>query len=332
MDSLRLLSLWRVFVLLCLPLACAEAQTPFRAMFWNVENLFDTYDDPRKNDNEFLPDAKRRWTPARYRDKLHKVARTIAASGHDRVPDVVGLCEVENDTCLVDLLGHTPLREAGYRYVMTHSPDFRGIDVALLYQPGRFRLIASRAIRIPHKQLKKGPTRDILHVVGEVLSGDTLDLFVCHMPSRSTGKLKSEPYRLLTASILKQAADSVMRLRRHPYVLVMGDFNDYPRDKSLKRLCSDGRLLNLMEGRKDGTYSYRGEWGILDHFLVSATLLKKRSSLRTSHRQVTILRHDFLLKASARKQIVAPFRTYNGLKYRGGYSDHLPIALDISLH
>ena len=117
------------------------AQESFRVMFYNVENLFDTKDDSLKNDNEFLPDAMRRWNYYRYRDKVNSIAKVIIASGNEYVPDLVGLCEVENDTCLRDLVRYSPLREADYRYVMTNSPDERGIDVALLYQRGTFKII-----------------------------------------------------------------------------------------------------------------------------------------------------------------------------------------------
>ena len=317
-----------LFLCLAFP---AVAQESFRVMFWNVENLFDAKDDPRKNDNEFLPDATRHWNHFRYREKLKKLAKGIIASGNEYVPDLVGLCEVENDSCLYDLTRRSPLREADYRYVITDSPDQRGIDVALLYQRGSFKLLQHQSIRIPHKRLKKGPTRDILHVVGKVISGDTLDVFVCHMPSRSGGQAKSEPYRLLTTAILKQTVDSVMQVREKPYVIVMGDFNDYPTDKSMKKLCSDGHLRNLMKGKKDGTYRYRGEWGILDQFLVSDNMLKRKGSIRTYSKKAQILRHDFLLEEDDKYGGFKPFRTYNGMKYQGGFSDHLPIVLDLQL-
>lgn len=308
-----------------------SAQESFRVLFWNTENLFHPSDEPKKNDNEFLPDATRHWNYFRYRDKLNKIAKTIIASGKEYVPDMVGLCEVENDSCLYDLTRRSPLREAGYRYVMTDSPDQRGIDVALLYQRGSFQLLQHQCIRIPHKRLKKGPTRDILHVVGKVMSGDTLDVFVCHMPSRSGGQAKSEPYRLLTVGILKQNVDSVMRFRKSPHVVVMGDFNDYPTDKSMKKLCSDGNLRNLMKDKKGGTYRYRGEWGILDQFLVSESLLKKKGNIRTSSKKAQILRFDFLLEEDEKYGGEKPFRTYNGMKYQGGFSDHLPISLDLEI-
>jgi predicted extracellular nuclease len=306
-----------MFLCLAFP---ALAQESFRILFWNTENLFDCKDDPKKNDNEFLPDATRRWTYFRYRDKLKNLAKGIIASGDEYVPDLVGLCEVENDSCLYDLTRRSPLKEAGYRYVMTDSPDQRGIDVALLYQRGSFKLLQHQSIRIPFKQVKKAPTRDILHVVGKVVSGDTLDVWVVHYPSRRGGKAKSEPYRLLVAEILKHAVDSVMQVRQNPNVVIMGDFNDGPSSPVMKKLCSDGRLVNLMQGKKEGTYRYRGAWEILDQFLVS-------ENVRTKNAEV--LQHPFLLEEDEKYGGNKPFRTYNGMRYQGGFSDHLPIILDL---
>ena len=317
-----------LFLCLALPV---RAQESFRVLFWNVENLFDCKDDPRKNDNEFLPDAKRNWTPYRYWEKVRNLAKGIIASGNDYVPDLVGLCEVENDSCLYDLTRRSPLREAGYRYVMTDSPDQRGIDVALFYQRASFKVLQHQSIRVPHKQLKKGPTRDILHVVGKVVSGDTLDVMVCHLPSRSGGQAKSEPYRIFVADLIKQTVDSLLEVRSHPHIILMGDFNDYPTDKSMKRLCSGKRLHNLMKGKKGGSYRYRGEWGMLDQFIVSGSLLKKKSNIRTSKDKAQVLCHPFLLEEDDKYGGEKPFRTYNGMRYQGGFSDHLPICLDLTI-
>ena len=168
-------------------------------------------------------------------------------------------------------------------------------------------------------------------MVGKVVSGDTLDVMVCHFPSRSGGKAKSEVHRLLVADILKQKVDSVMRVRQHPSVIIMGDFNDEPTDKSMKILCADGRLQNLMTDKQEGTYRYRGEWGILDQFLVSENLLDKKGSIRTSGKKAQILRHEFLLEEDEKHGGDKPYRTYNGMKYQGGFSDHLPIALDLQI-
>lgn len=120
-------------------------------MEYNVENLFDCEHDTLKNDREFMPESVKKWTYFRYRDKLLKIAKVIVAAGEEYVPDLVALCEVENEHVIRDLTRYSPLKEAGYRYVMTTSPDQRGIDVALLYQPGTFRLLNWRSIRIPSK-------------------------------------------------------------------------------------------------------------------------------------------------------------------------------------
>ena len=304
---------------ICLPTQL-EAQQSFRLMFWNVENLFDTKDDPLKNDNEFLPDAARHWTFSRYRDKLTKVAKTIVAAGQECVPDLVGLCEVENDSCLYDLTRRSPLREADYRYVMTDSPDRRGIDVALLYQRSTFRLLHHQSIRVPQGDAKRAATRDILHVAGKLQSGDTLDVMVCHLPSRSGGRAKSEPYRLWVVDLIRQTADSLMQVRQHPYLVIMGDFNDYPTDRPTDRLTDGTGLRNLMKGMSGGTYRYRGEWGILDQFFVSAGVPVK---------SVQILRFPFLLEEDEKYGGEKPFRTYQGMRYQGGYSDHLPIGMEM---
>ena len=134
-----------------------KGQQPFRVMFYNVENLFDCRHDSLKEDREFLPDGEKKWTPARYWRKLDALSKVVAAVGEERLPDLVGLCEVENDSVLFDLTRRSSLRALGYRYVATHSPDVRGIDVALLYQPGSFRLLESHEIPVPSAEADSGP-------------------------------------------------------------------------------------------------------------------------------------------------------------------------------
>jgi endonuclease/exonuclease/phosphatase family metal-dependent hydrolase len=230
---------------------------------------------------------------------------------------------VENDSCLDDLTRRSPLREAGYRYVMTHSPDRRGIDVALLYQRSTFRLLHHQSIRIPQGAVKRStPTRDILHVAGKLQSGDTLDVMVCHLPSRSGGKARTEPFRMVVADIIARTADSLVQVRQHPYLIVMGDFNDYPTDRLTDRLTdTKAGLRNLMKGMPGGTYRYRGEWGIFDQFFVSAEVPVKC---------VEILRFPFLLEEDGKYGGDKPFRTYHGMRYQGGYSDHLPVGMEVS--
>lgn len=320
----------------------AQEPPPFRVMFWNTENLFDTRHDSLKADREFLPDALRHWNYRRYKKKLADVARVIVAVGEWTFPALVGLCEVENDTVLRDLTRYSPLKELGYRYVMTHSPDERGIDVALLYQRDRFKLLTSRAISPGKVSGDSRPTRDILHVSGKLLTGDTLDVFVAHLPSRSGGVKESESYRLHVARKLKDTVDSLSALRLHPKVIIMGDFNDYPTDKSitqvLKALVPTGRtdanklyhLLARQARQRDvGSYKYQGEWGLLDHLIVSGTLLDASANVCTDEKKAHIARLPFLLTEDEKYGGVQPFRTYYGMKYQGGYSDHLPVYFDL---
>lgn len=321
----------------CCATSVGAAQQTFRVMSYNVENLFDCQHDTLKNDVEFLPTAQRKWTVQKYQDKLNKIAKVIYAAGGEFVPDLVGLCEVENPYCLDGLTRYSALREAGYRYLMTDSPDERGIDVALLYQPYTFCPVHTQSLRVPHVEGGK-PTRDILHVAGRLVSGDTLDVFVCHFPSRSSGEKQTEPYRMAAAGRVKQAADSVMSVRTSPYLIIMGDFNDYPSNRSLTQVLEavqpEGtaepyKLYNLMDGKPGGTYKYRGKWGVLDQLVVSGTLLGEQSSLHTSYDDASIVSFPFLLETDGRYGGDTPFRTYTGPVYHGGFSDHLPVLLKI---
>lgn len=316
------------------------AQQTFRVMEYNVENLFDCRHDSLKQDTEFLPGSVRNWTYSRFQDKLDKIGKVILAAGKEQVPDLVGLCEVENDFCLKSLTRYSSLREAGYKYVMTSSPDERGIDVALLYQPASFRLLTSQKIRIPSDSLGMRPTRDVLYASGRVASGDTLDVFVCHLPSRVGGAQKTDPYRLWVARRVRQAADSVMAKRRNPRLIIMGDFNDYPDGKSLQEGLrvsvldehpEQGALYNLMENQPDGTYRYKGEWGVLDQMVVNGGLLQPDARTRTSKEKAAILRFPFLLEEDNVYGGEMPFRTYKGRRYHGGYSDHLPVLLELTV-
>lgn len=316
----------------------------FRIMTYNVENLFDCRHDTLKNDYEFLPDAPRHWSYSKYKKKLDDIARVITAVGGWTPPALVGLCEVENDSVLRDLTRRSALREAAYRYVMTHSPDRRGIDVALLYQRDRFKLLSHQSIPIPSTFGKKKlrPTRDILHVAGLLLNKDTLDVFVVHLPSRSGGAKESEPYRIFAAHCLRKAADSIYHCRLNPRILIMGDFNDYPFNKSVKEVMSAQApppdsatllphqyyhlLARKAATRKHyGSYKYQGEWGLLDHIIVSGTLLCPSSTFYINADEADIFQPSFLLTRDEKYGGTQPFRTYYGMRYQGGYSDHLPV-------
>ena len=320
-----------------------------RVMIYNVENLFDYEHDNLKDDQEFLPNAQRKWNRRKYKRKLNAIASVITAVGEWEAPALVGLCEVENERTLTDLTKRSKLRRQGYRFVMTDSPDERGIDVALLYQPGSFRLVETQFIPVILPSKDDRPTRDILHVVGQLQSLDTLDVFVCHFPSRSGGDKETEPKRMAAAHILKHAVDSLVATRRDAKVIIMGDFNDYPENRSIREglevedaypaLSSydAGKLYHLLagnaRGRNDfGSYRYRGEWGFLDHLIVTGNLLQSTSSLYTVPGRADVYKAKFLLVPDIRYGGVLPYRNYSGMTYsKKGYSDHLPIYADFRL-
>ncbi len=305
------------------------AQTRLTIVELNTENLFDTQHDSLKNDYEFLPDSPRHWTRTKYWQKLNRIGQTIISCGEDSsgwsLPDIVGLCEVENDSVLFDLTRRSLLRKARYEYVMTASDDVRGIDVALLYSPFSFRLIKADTIRVlPLSEMR--PTRDILHVEGEIENGDTLHIFLLHAPSRMGGELYSRPFRKHVMERLCSAIDSLRSQYANPKLLVMGDFNDYADSPSLQFAYKHG-LFNVATGAHGrngakGTYRYHGEWGSLDQILVS-------ENLRSWVKDCRINDAPFLLEKDTKYGGVKPRRNYNGMRFNNGFSDHLPLVLHL---
>lgn len=293
----------------------------------NCENLFDTRHDSLKNDLEFLPDGSYKWTPYRYWAKLNHLGQEIVAQS-DPVPDFVAMCEVENDSVMFDLTKRSLLRNAGYEYVMTSSPDERGIDVALLYQPASFALLHSHSIRIKPLPDTR-PTRDILYASGLLITGDTLHIFVVHAPSRRGGEQASRPYRLLVASQLAEAVDSVYAISRDAKIIIAGDFNDYADSPALQYLY-EHHLINMSADAQGShgakaTYRWHGEWRSLDQILCSPSLAARKQSS-------VIGDLPFLLEDDEKYGGKKPYRTYLGPRYLGGYSDHLPLVVQFCSH
>ena len=294
----------------------------------NCENLFDCKHDSLKQDTEWLPNGQRRWSPARYWRKLNHIGQEILSCQEEGVPDLVALVEVENDSCLFDLTRRSLLRNAGYEYLMTQSPDVRGIDVALLYQPFTFRPICYDYLDVKPLEGMR-PTRDILYVQGETLRGDTLHVFVVHAPSRFGGEKATRPNRRVVAD---RVANAIRRLPSKAQVIVVGDFNDYATDPALRYLEQQG-LHNVTAGaqglraaqgkRRDAvlaTYRYQGRWESIDHVLVSPVLLDCVG-------QTYINDAPFLLEEDKKYGGVKPLRTFNGYRYQRGFSDHLPLVV-----
>lgn len=292
-----------------------------RIVFWNVENLFDCRHDSLKEDHEFLPEGSYHWTHGRYWKKLDNLSRTIAAiAGDDAWPMAIGLCEVENDSCLRDLTRRSPLRIARYAYIHEEGPDVRGVDVAMLYDSLQFRLLGHEVVRIPSAEQGFRPTRDILHAWGLHPSlPDTLHLIVVHLPSRAGSGSRGNAHRRLAIYTLCTLLDKL----EGKHVLLMGDFNSEPTDKIFSSIGK--RLTSLMpQSRKElrraqGTYYFRKLWGFLDHILVSPQLLPYME------KRAEVGRFPFLLTEKG-----TPWRTFQGPVYQGGFSDHLPIWVDLS--
>ena len=349
-----------------LPLTSSLAQgvATLRVAALNCENLFDTIHTEGHHDQEFLPTSQRRWTAGRYRHKLSMLAREIASLGQAEPADLVALVEVEGDTALTDLTTRTRLRQLHYNYIVTHGSDPRGINVALLWQEGAFRPLTTNTLCWQQRLGIEAPTRDVLHVQGLARSGDTLHVIVCHMPSQY-GKRHSKRMRAAIAKGLRAYADSLLSANSRANIIILGDMNDSPQSKPLrrhlgatvlkpqnpsaltlpgaplgerngclaKRGAGRGSLYNISLLRPDthhlrGTYRYRGNWEMLDQCIVSGNLLNPHSHLHLTPTPVRIIDHDFLLEGDKTYGGVKPWRTWQGTLFRGGFSDHLPIVVE----
>ena len=286
----------------------------------NCENMFDCQHDSLKDDVEWMPEGKRKWTPARYWRKLNYIGQEILSCQQEGVPDLVALVEVENDSCLFDLTRRSLLRGAGYEYLMTQSPDVRGIDVALLYQPMTFHPLCYDYLDVTPLEGMR-PTRDILYVKGETLKGDTLHIFVVHAPSRFGGEKHSRPNRQIVAD---RVMGVVRQLSAEAKVIIVGDFNDGATDAAL-RFMENGGMHNITakatgaHGAK-ATYRYQGVWQSIDHVFVSTALVDCVD-------KAFINDAPFLLEEDKKYGGVKPLRTFNGYRYQRGFSDHLPLVV-----
>ena len=313
----------------------SDTKKPIEVVFYNVENLFDTVEDTTIWDDEFLPDSTKDWTPERYYKKLVDLTKVLTEISEDDLPEIVGVCEVENRQVVEDLFATDSLISGKYKIIHEESPDFRGIDVALAYNSELFSELHHEKIRYSFSFEPETTTRDILYA--KLLScGDTLHFFVNHWPSRRGGQEQSEPKRLKAATVLRTKIDSILLKDKSAKIIAMGDFNDYPNNKSMTEVmnCEPGanqRLTNLTyqfheEGL--GTYNYRGEWGMLDQFIVSDGLLYSAEGCATSDSSAAIFKEDWMMYFP-KEGSPSPNRTYGGPNYYGGYSDHLPIRLTL---
>ena len=293
-------------------------------VFWNVENFFDYTDQGTgESDAEWSSRGSRRWTKKRFQAKCDEVAKSLFWIGdrYGKMPDVIGLAEVENRNVLWRLLNNTLLRKCGYKIVHFDSGDRRGIDVALLYRESYFRKI-SASVKAPDMDGVRLSTRDILQVCLENGMGQKVNMIVNHHPSKYGGSDASEGRREAAMMALRQMCDSLAVADPGVPVVAMGDFNDTPDGVQFKHL--DGALINKSDslfkaGR--GTIRYQGKWDLIDMFMVSEDLAESST--------MDILEIPFLMTYEKKYPGMKPFRTYSGPRYIGGVSDHCPIVLCI---
>lgn len=311
----------------------------YRILFYNAENLFDTENDTIKDDDDFLPGGLMRWNFYRYSGKISSLYKVLIASGDWEPPVIIGLCEIENRKVLEKLIYNTPLSQFNYGIIHGESNDPRGIDVAIIYRRDIFDLVFSRLLIPKEYSHSRFRTRDVLYAKF-FISEDTVHLFLNHWPSRRGGVLAGEDERRNISRMIREMADSINRsVYGKGKIIVAGDFNCTPDDTEIGILMKHNEngdealvLVNLAKGSSQmgsGTYKYRGTWEMLDQVIVSESLLSSGPGIYTGHDMFRVFSPEFLLEKDPAYPGFKPFSTYSGYRYRGGFSDHLPVILDL---
>jgi hypothetical protein len=312
---------------------------PVSIMFYNVENMFDILDDPLKEDDEFLPDGLRRWNESRYNKKLNSLYKAIVAAGEWNPPAIAGFCEIENRKVLEDLVYGTGLSNFNYGIIHGESPDPRGIDVCMIFRKDIVRVIDYK-LWIPQSVNKNDfHSRSVLYAKCVILL-DTIHLMINHWPSKRGGVLPGETLRKAIGMMVSNAADSLSAgIPGMSKIIVMGDFNCDPDDPVIQVLVNKSesagaQLINMAKGYKSnasGTYRYMGAWEMLDQIFISEGLLNCAAGIYADPAGFRIFKPDFLLKKDPKYPGMTTFSTYRGYKYQGGFSDHLPVLLDLGV-
>ncbi len=306
--------------------------------FYNLENFYDTVDNPVVKDEDFTPNGEKHYNTAIYLDKVDHLATVIAQIGTDLNPDgpaLLGCAEIENDTVLNDLIHHPLLKNRNYRFIHYDSKDIRGVDVALIYNPKYFKPEDSKKLFVRLQQGTKGSffTRDVLWVKGK-LDGETVHILVNHWPSRLGGEERSAPARAAAAIIDKNFMDSLQKENENAKIIIMGDLNDDPVSPSVtKVLNAKGKIEDVKPGglynpwvnlykKGIGTLAYQDAWGLFDQIMINYPWLNKEQQGFFFSRQF-IFNKEFMVENIGRYKGY-PMRTWDGNNYRGGYSDHFP--------
>lgn len=312
-----------------------------KLVFYNVENFFDWTNDPKVNDEEFLPESSRRWSQFRFNDKASKLFKVFASMGEMDFPDIIGMTEVENSFVLNYLTKSTPMNKIPMGIVHRDSPDPRGIDACILFRTDRLKLLRTEFIPVKQKNGTIQQTREIVYASFQTKGKSVLHVFVNHWPSRRGGEMETQQKRNVVASLLRQKTDSLFKTDPQAHIVITGDFNDEPFNASISKVLkaqspenniSNTSLYNLsfnfLKTHKTGTLKYRGNWSVFDQIIVSGSLLGK-NDLFTCLSCAGIYNNQFLMVEDKTHMGFMPWRTYNGLKYSGGYSDHFPVYLNL---
>ena len=312
----------------------ANSSDYFTVAFYNLENLFDTFDDRFTNDNDFLPKSEKRWTVKRYNKKVRKLGYAISQIGTQtakKLPSIIGLAEVENKLVIDDLLNSKFLKDHNYKFVHYDSPDERGIDVALIYDASVFKVIKSEVfpLELYDEDGGRDYTRDVLMVEG-FINDEKINILVNHWPSRHQGEELTEPNRMLASDKVLEIVSLIKSADSDAKIIVMGDFNDGPNNNSIKQLINKEDLFNPMESLKSylrGSLNHRLDWYLFDQILFTTNFFEYKANTH-SFSKANIFDSEFLKQYKGKYRGV-PFRTYVGLKYKGGYSDHFPVFIHL---
>jgi predicted extracellular nuclease len=326
--------------IISLLLACSFSYAQKTAVigFYNVENLYDTEKDPFADDSEFLPNGAYQWTQERYQNKLKNLSFAISEIEKEQGGVVVlGVCEVENEIVMNDLVAQEFLKPYNYKVAHHDGPDYRGVDVAFIYQGERFEFISQKAHTLTIPNNPRFRTRDQLLLVGVLDKTDTLYLIANHWPSKRGGEARSNPLRMAAAKLTKSIVDSILNINKNAKVIIMGDLNDNPNAKSITvGLNAKGKTKEVtkydvfnpmwkMYQDGIGSYAYRDSWDMIDQILVSYALLNPKPN---TYKYISA--HVFspnFLKTKTGPYQGYPFRSYGGGNYQGGYSDHFPVYI-----
>jgi predicted extracellular nuclease len=314
-----------------------KPSSTYTLAFYNIENLFDIENDPLTNDDDFLPTSAKRWTHKRYENKLRKIGDVISKIGEEDIEDapvIVGLAEVENKKVLSDLVESENLIDEKYSFVHYNSSDERGIDVALLYKSDYFELENSETYSV-YLQAETGErdyTRDILLVQGK-LNNQSINIIVNHWSSRREGEKETEHKRLAAANKVNSIINKLKKEDEKAKIIVMGDFNDNPNNSSVELLEEKSHLFNPFKtiwSKDKGSLNHDFEWNLFDQILFSTNFFDRSNGVLSF--DVADIYDDKSLTQYHGKYKGQPYRTYVGKKYKGGYSDHFPVYIQLKFH